>query len=323
MRADRLLSILMRLQSQGQTSAQALADELGVSVRTIYRDMDALAEAGIPLYAEYGADGGYRLVEEYRTALTGLTTDELHSLLLLKIPEPLAALDTGAKLKAALLKLRAASVAYPAQRAPAQPSVYLDWAWWGQRGSSAPQLQTLYQAIQRSQKVRVRYVAVNGALIERVIEPYGLVAKAGLWYLVCGGAGCVRYYAVTEIGLTEITGDTFQRPTEFDLEMYWKAVCTRIERDSLDYQVIARVAPAMCPWLSRFLQLNFQPVLIKPGTTDAEGWTQFELYFDSIYTARTLLLGLGGAVEVIEPEALRLSMQNFAEQISQLYQQRK
>ena len=147
MRADRLLSILMLLQARGKMSAQALADELEVSVRTIYRDLDALSAAGVPVYAERGPGGGCLLLDSYRTTLTGLTRDEVRALFALSIPSALSELGIDDEARTALYKL---SAALPASRRPdeagSRQRVHLDPEGWSDPKAPAPHLQRIYQA---------------------------------------------------------------------------------------------------------------------------------------------------------------------------------
>jgi predicted DNA-binding transcriptional regulator YafY len=311
MRADRLLSILMLLQSRQIMSAPDLARELGVSVRTIYRDVDALCAAGVPIYADMGANGGYRLVENYRTNLTGLTRDELNALLLVNIPDALASLDAGQKLKTALLKLYAAQRMRPTDETP---RIYLDWAWWGQGRDTPPHLQTLYEAVSHTCRAAVRYRMINGMEIERVVEPYGLVAKAGAWYLVYAGNGRFNHHRVSALAAVRLLNETFER-LAFDLESYWKAACANIERESGRFWVVLRITPAAY----RDLSLFFDDIHWEVTNADDGGWVCLNVWFDSFYAARTAVLGLGGAVEIVEPEALRLSVADFAAQVVRVY----
>ncbi len=313
MRADRLLAILMLLQSRQQMSASDLAAELGVSVRTIYRDVDALCAAGIPIYADTGVNGGYRLVENYRTNLTGLTQDEMNALLLVNIPDALVSLDTGQKLKTALLKLYAAQWTRPADRTP--PPIYLDWAWWGQGHNTPPHLQTLYEAVRNNRRVTIRYRMMNGVEIERAVEPYGLVAKAGVWYVVYAGGGRVHHIRVSALITVSLSDETFERAADFNLEGYWKAACADIEREAGQFAVILRIVSAAYHDVS----LYFGGARWEVMDSDNGGWMRLNVWFDSFYAARTAILGLGGAAEVIEPEALRLSVADFAAQIVKHY----
>jgi predicted DNA-binding transcriptional regulator YafY len=312
MRADRLLMLLMLLQRHDRLTAESLAEELEVSVRTVYRDIDALSAAGIPLYAEHGHGGGYRLLEEYRTGLTGLTQDEVGALLLLTIPEPLAGLEAGQKLKAALAKLRAARTGYAS--GPGQgPRIHLDWAWWGQGRESEVHLRALYEAVTTDLKIAIGYRLWNHVEIERTVAPYGLAAKGGAWYLVYAAGGPPRMLRIGELNAVRVLEEPFERPADFDLSACWQALCRESEAESRQFHAVLRAAPEALPGLAHF-------GMVGPGQgVDARGWTLVETRFDAFEAARTAILGLGSAVVVVDPEALRLSVQDFARQVLKVY----
>ena len=308
MRADRLIQIILLLQTRCSMSARELAEELCVSRRTIYRDVDALAMAGFPVYAEHGSDGGFRLVDSYRTGLTGLTRDELSALLVFSVPEPLAQLEIGQKLKNALLKLYASS-------SSAQQSIYLDWSSPQQEHETVPHLAELYRSIQQNLQVVVRYSLWGRVTIEKTIEPYGLVAQGGVWYIVYASSGHIKHQRVADLNEVETVGKPFVRPPDFDLEAYWEAVSAEIQAGSTSFKTVLRVSPSMLCSLPRALK---QAVPSLPTANGGE-WVTLEFSFESFEAARRQILALGGAVEVIEPEALRLSVQDVAAQILNVY----
>src|SRR5512147_1801731 len=203
MRADRLLSLLMLLQARGRMTAQELAQELEVSERTIYRDINALSASGVPIYAESGPGGGCALLDSYRTNLTGLTADEARALFMLSIPAPLDQLGVTQELKTALLKL---SAALPEARrhdeARIRQRIHLDSLGWFQEAGAEPHLQTLYRAVWEDRKVAVTLRLEFGAFlqtqIEQVIAPYGLVAKAGVWHIVAAVDDRLRVYRAAD-----------------------------------------------------------------------------------------------------------------------------
>ena len=318
MRADRLVSILMLLQRRRQVSARELAKTLGVSIRTIYRDMDALSTAGIPVYAERGAQGGCRLVDDYRTDLTGLTEDEARALFLVALPSPLDSLGLGRQLQAALRKLYAALPSYPQAdgQTPARSRLHLDWAWWGQRQSPGGSLEELYQAVQESQRVKITYRLWSGVEITQVVEPLGLVAKAGAWYLVCQANSKRRAHRASELVQMELLRERFVYPPDFDLRAWWETLRAEREASFLGFDVVARVAPAVVSELSRQPGEGTPDWLSEP---DEQGWVRLGLHYSSFDSARQRLLGLGSAVQVLEPEALRLSIIDYARQILGVY----
>lgn len=322
MRADRLLSLLMLLQTRGQMTAQALARELEVSERTIYRDITALSIAGVPIYASHGPGGGVRLIEEYRTTLTGLTPDETRALFTLSLPAPLLQLGLGEKFKAALLKL---SAALPdtrrADEAQTRQRILLDSSWWFQSEQEVPCLQTIQQALFQDRRLhlKVRWAVFN-TVFEQEAEPYGLVAKANIWYLVYGRGGSPHVTRVAQIAEAEMQPEGFTRPPEFELEAFWKKWCRSYESQP-PFQARVRVAPEALPLLAEYVGDRARAQVTRAQATEADGWVTLELPFDSFVTARTRLLGLGRAVEVLEPEALRKSLIDFANQILGFYKQ--
>ena len=186
MRADRLLSLVMLLQTHGNLTAQALGEELEVSERTIYRDVEALSFAGIPVYAERGPGGGIALLDSYRTSLTGLNRDEVRALFMLSIPAPLDELGVTADLKAALLKLSAALPAVGRdEQIMARQRIHLDSVAWSQPEQPVPHLQIIHQAVWQDFKLQLRYDLGYFGEIELLVDPLGLVAKTTVWYLVC------------------------------------------------------------------------------------------------------------------------------------------
>ena len=320
MRADRLLSLVMLLQTRGQMSARDLAEELEVSERTIYRDITALSASGIPVYALRGPGGGVRLIEEYRTTLTGLTPDETRALFMMNIPAPLAQLGMDEKFKGALLKL---SASLPdtrrAEEERTRQRILLDSSWWFQSEQDVPCLQTIQQALwqDRCLRIKVRWEFFNTEF-EQEAEPYGLVAKANIWYLVHGRGGTPHVTRVSQIVEAEITSGNFTRPPEFQLEAFWENWCREYESQPL-FCARVRVAPEAIPMLAEYVGDRARGQLPRPHIPDNDGWVTLDLPFESFVAARSRLLGLGRAVEVLEPETLRKSLIDFAEQIVRFY----
>jgi predicted DNA-binding transcriptional regulator YafY len=320
MRADRLLSMLMLLQTRGRMTARRLASELEVSERTIYRDVVALCAAGVPIYTEDGPGGGIELVEDYQTRLTGLRPEEAQALSMLNIPEPLVRLGVGQELKAALLKLSAAVPASVREkRAVARQRIHLDAAWWFQPEEPTPHLQTIQQAVWQDRLLKIIYRGDFNAAIEQVIAPYGLVAKTSIWYLVLAREGRLRARRVSHILSAVILPQSFERPTEFDLEAFWQKWCEDFEQSRPYFEVRALVSPALAARLPRLLRENQPDLLNTPPVLEREGWQEMTLTFENFETARTRILSFGGAIEVLEPLALRMSVADFARQIQALY----
>lgn len=323
MRADRLLSLLMLLQSRGKMTAEALAAELEVSVRTIYRDIDALGTAGVPVYTDRGPGGGVALLDSYRTNLTGLNADEARALFMLSIPAPLDQLGVGQELKAALRKLAAAlPAASRSDETHIRQRIHLDSVWWFQEQEPVPHLPTVQQAVWEDRKLRLKYRSRFDTEIERLVEPYGLVAKTGIWYVVCARDSLMRVYRLSRILDTQLTDVVFTRPPNFDLAAFWQGWCTKFEQSRAYYPVIGRITPEFVPHLDRI----FGPAMresIAQSVPDAQGRITLELPFETFEHARERILGFGRAVEVLEPEPLRRSIQDFAEHIVALYAEDK
>ncbi|CAL9607263.1 helix-turn-helix transcriptional regulator [Streptomyces sp. enrichment culture] len=299
MKSSRLVSVLLLLQTRGRMTAAQLAEELEVSVRTVYRDVEALTAAGVPLYADAGHAGGYRLLDGYRTRLTGLTAGEAQALFLSGVPGPAAQLGLGPLLAAAQLKVRAA---LPAElRAHADRVAgrfHLDAPGWYTDADDPPFLPAVADAVWRGRALRVTYRRWREPTdVERRLEPYGLVLKAGRWYVVA--APGPRTYRVDQIlELTE-TGEDFARPGDFDLAAHW----TAYQRDFLARlhrsEAVVRLAPGVA------LTGRAGDAVRANGRTDEEGWTVATVPIESVDHAHGEFLRLGTGIEVLEPAALR------------------
>ncbi|MCQ8186787.1 helix-turn-helix transcriptional regulator [Streptomyces rugosispiralis] len=223
MSAGRLLSLLLLLQSRGRLSARAIAGELGVSVRTAYRDLARLQAAGIPVYAEPGRAGGYQLLEGYRTRLTGMSEGEARALFLAGLPGPAADLGLTAEVSAARLKLLAALPAPLREEAARTASVFhLDAPAWYREPEPTPHLAVFVDALLTGRAVDVRYRRWRAPReVGRRLRPYGLVLKSGIWYLVAAGETRTATYRVAQILDAVLSEERFDRPRGFDLGAYW------------------------------------------------------------------------------------------------------
>jgi len=241
MRADRLLSILMLLQTRGRMTAHELAEHLEVSERTIYRDFDALSIAGIPLYTERGPGGGCSLVDGYQTRLTGLTETEVRALFLSTISAPSADLGMGRALEDALLKVFAAlpeSFRYNVEHA--RQRIYVDTTWWHSDERVLSCLQTIQAAIWRDQKLSIDYHCDDGTQQQYLIEPYGLVVKTGTWHLVCMLADERHVFRVSRIYNAEVTDLSFTRLADFNLVACWNEHRTNQKKQFLFSQALQK-----------------------------------------------------------------------------------
>ena len=281
--------------------------------------------AGPGRMRERGPGGGCALLQSYRTNLTGLNAEEIKALFMLSIPAPLAQLGVSQELKAALLKLAAAlPAAHRQEQQLMQQRIHLDSSWWNQAEESVPHLHTIQQAVWQDCKLRISYQLEFGARMEWIIAPYGLVAKAAVWYLVGARPDQVQVYRVSRIQEAALLDEGFERPAAFDLETFWQAWCAGYEESTRPtYPVRARVARALLPYLPHFFGEAIRTAIDAAGAApeaDPEsGWLTLDLPFQSLETARDRLLDFGGAVEVLEPLALRRSLIDYAEQIAAVY----
>jgi predicted DNA-binding transcriptional regulator YafY len=321
MRADRLLSMLLLLQANRRITAQKLAEKLEVSERTIYRDLDALSAAGVPVYAERGPGGGCALLGDYRTTLTGLNEADVRSLLLSGVPRPLADLGLDKALEVALLKLVAA---LPSARRPdaeqARQRLHLDAAAWNTPAiDEIPHLRILQEAIWQERKVRLSYRTRSRVVSERLVEPLGLVAKTNVWYLVSRKDGEMRVYRVSRMQSAVLTDEPFERPAGFDLAAYWADWCTQFRATLRQYPTALRFAPEAIPILSHFFGEGAHALIDAADPPDVEGRVTLRPTFENIEAACGMALNLGAWVEVLEPMELRERVIQQAESVVAFY----
>lgn len=321
MRADRLISILMLLQARGRMTARELAEELEVSERTIYRDVEALSGSGVPLYAEHGPGGGLALLDSYRTNLTGLNEEELRALFMMfSIPGPLDKLGVRQELKSAMLKL---SAALPNSSRRDEEKVrqrfFLDWSWWHHNQEPVPHLAAIRQAVWEDCPLRLSYTNFLSIHTDVEVEPYGLVAKAGIWHLVAGVAGAIRVFHISRLTDVEALAGQFIRPAEFDLATFWEEWCAEYEQNQYAFLATLRVSPALLRLLPLYFGRRLPDLVANAGPPDAEGWYTLTLTFETFEAARERILNFGNAAEVLDPSALRYSVLDYAEQIVDYY----
>jgi predicted DNA-binding transcriptional regulator YafY len=319
MRASRLLAILMLLQARGRMTAEALASEFEVSVRTIYRDIDQLSAADVPVYADRGPNGGFALLDGYRTKLTGLTPAEAETLFLAGLPGPAAELGLGGVLAAAQLKLTAAlpeRTRSSAQRVAER--VHLDPIGWFRSAEEARLLPTIAQAVWDERALDVRYKMGAGSVTRR-LKPLGLVLKAGVWYLVAQVREQPRTYRISQMLAATPTEERFMRPKGFNLAVAWGAAARAYERGVYRDEAKLRISPAGL----RRLELLGAPVARAAaetaGSPDNAGWRPVTIPIESFEQAAADLLRLGTEVEVLEPAALRRRIAELAAALLRVY----
>lgn len=319
MRGSRLISLLLLLQARRRCTAAELAEALGVSPRTVYRDLDALAAAGIPVYGTTGPGGGYALVEGYQTRLTGLTAAEADALLLLDPSNLLAALGMEDQLSAGRRKLVAALPSGIRDRAASVGGwVHLDLAGWFEEATLPPSLPVLAEAILAGRMVRFGYGTPPDGR-ERLVHPLGLVLKGRSWYLVATRDGRTLTYAVPRLHGPVVTDEPSRRPACFDLPAVWDELVAGFEAALPTYRVRLRVAPAAAFRLRRALDARARQETDWSAIADGGAPVVVTVTFEHADHARAELVQLGPEVEVLEPEELRRSIASEARAVAERY----
>jgi predicted DNA-binding transcriptional regulator YafY len=319
MRASRLVQLLLLLQARGRLTAASLASELEVSERTIHRDVEALSAAGVPIYAERGPHGGIQLVDGYRTRLTGLTGDEAEALFLSGLPGPAAELGLGTVVAAARLKVLAA---LPTElRARASRLVerfHLDAAGWFHASESVPHLGVLADAVWEARRVTVGYRRAGGE-VDRILDPLGLVLKAGVWYLVAASDGQVRTYRISRFSRVSPTDRTFERPSDFDLASHWRESIEAYEASTPRIEITLRVDPRAIGVLADLVGERSVRDAERIGDDGPDGWRQLRLTVDWPEEVPARLVALGDRVEVVAPAEIRDRVRTTAERVLSRY----
>jgi predicted DNA-binding transcriptional regulator YafY len=305
MRATRLVSLLLLLQTRGQLTAAEISSALEVSVRTVHRDVESLSAAGVPVEAVRGPAGGYRLAGGYRTRLTGLTADEAEALFAAGIPGPAAELGLGGELAAARLKVLAALPHELQERATrASRLFHLDTRGWFRAEDTVPHLPALASAVWSGRRVRLRY-REGGKVVRRTVDPLGLVLKGGAWYLVAHRSAGMRVYRVSRVASVRALEDELRRPSDFELRRFWDEWSRDFEQRLARVQVTVRVHED----IRRFLP--GEPAIAEDGTA--------VVWFSHLGDAYRELLRFGSQVEVLEPAELRERIAATGRDVAALY----
>ncbi len=331
-KSDRLLSILLLLQTRARVSADELAARLEVSTRTIYRDVDSLSAAGVPVYAERGRHGGISLLPGFRTDVTGLTADEARALFVLTAQGTHSALGLDGALGSALRKVMAA---LPAPHRPAAEltsrRILVDPERWlgGQR--TAVDLDVLTTAVFTDRRLRIVYRHGGETRSHRyTVDPYGLVAKAGTWYLVADRRGRPRLFRADRIQRAQVTEAPVQRRTGVELGDAWEELRRQVENWAPDVPVRAKVRQSRLEMFRRIVG----PFMLRaegddggpgagPGGEAADidpehVWVTVHLAYPVLRAVRQLLQ-FGPDVVVLEPEAARAELARAASAVTALY----
>jgi len=317
MRASRLLTILVTLQMGGRVTARALAEKLEVSRRTIYRDVDELSAAGVPVYADRGANGGFALLDTFRTELTGLTGAETEALLLAGIPVVAADLGLGTAAAGARAKLLASlGDADRAEARRVSERFHLDPLDWHRRARSAPHLRTVAAAVWSAQRLKLLYESWSrtGWI---VVEPLGLVLKGGQWYLIAAAGAKIRTYRLAAVHEAEMLDQDFERSRDFDLGRHWKISVADFEARLRRGVARLRAAPSALDRIDRLGADMAGP--LRAAEAGEDGWREAVVPIESIAHAAGLLLGFADEMEVLEPAALRDALVERAARVQRLY----
>lgn len=315
MRADRLVAILLLLQTRGQVTASEVAEELEVSERTARRDLDALGVAGLPIYSVQGRNGGWRLAGGGKTDLSGLTAPEARALFLVAGP----ASSATPEVKAALRKLvRALPEGFRDDAQAASGAVVVDPAGWDRPSGASPPtppfLDAVQQAVIAGHQVELGYVARDGSESTRVVHPLGLAAKGTSWYLVADTAAGMRTFRVDRIESVAPTGDAVVRPDGFDLADAWALITGEVDRIRTPHTATATVHPDVLGYCRMAFGNRVQI-----GPPAGDGRIPVEIRGHHIESLAAELAGFGGAIVVLDPPELRHALAAIGAQLVSAY----
>jgi predicted DNA-binding transcriptional regulator YafY len=326
-KSSRLLEMLLLLQARGQVTAAELAERLEVSPRTVYRDAEALSSAGVPIYTERGRAGGIRLLPGYRTDVTGLTQDEARALFVLTTGGAQEDLGLGTAARSAILKvMRAVPEPFrPAATATSQ-RILVDPAGWMRPPDPVGALGVLQAAVFTDRRLRLRYRSSGHRELEasgqeaersasvRMVDPYGLVCKAGIWYLVADSGGEPRLFRVSRVASAVVDEEPVRRRAGMELAEVWSSLRREVEDRPAPLEVVVRVRRE---WLDLFGRMSAAH-LNGPLPQATGEWTQVRLRYPGVMAARPLL-SFGANVEVVSPASVRADLAAVAAEIVDQY----
>lgn len=319
MRASRLLSIQMLLETRGRMSAAALASALEVSVRTLHRDIDELSAAGVPVFAERGRSGGFQLMPGWKTTLTGLTASEAEAVMLTGLAGPASELGLGGGVESAQLKLLTALPAPLRGRAQKIGSrLHLDPVEWYRESDPVPHLTTVASAVWEERQLSISYESWKHTAA-RTLHPLGLVLKAGIWYLIASHERKVRTWRVSSILEATALDQPSVRPKGFDLARYWRESVRRFESEVFTGEAtIACTANGLAEIRRVNAALARAVAQVKPPRLAGER-VQLCIPIESMEHASALLLRLSPDVEALAPAQLRRAVRKRIAAATRLY----
>ncbi|WP_062238889.1 helix-turn-helix transcriptional regulator [Fictibacillus sp. FJAT-27399] len=316
MRADRLIVILLLLQNKGKLTTKELAEQLEVTPRTIHRDMEALSASGIPVVADRGKSGGWRLMDQYKTNLTGLKTDELKSLFLSPSVHLLNDLGITKDWNDAREKLLASIPASFHQKAhDVWDRIHVDTSSWRQSSQKIAAFQTLQEAIWEEKKLQIVYERANGETKERLVNPLGLVAKSSTWYLIASVGEEIRNYRASRIHSALKMEEAFTRPADFQLSRYWESSTQTFLKALPTFEVDVELSPIIIhriTFTGRFVQV------VKQNEPLDDSWIPASLCFDTEQEAVQYILGFGKEIRIIRPHSLKRQIYEMAKAVVEM-----
>jgi predicted DNA-binding transcriptional regulator YafY len=303
MRADRVLALLLLLQARGRATAGELADRLEVSRRTVYRDIDALSAAGVPVHAAPGPSGGIQLMAGWRTDLTGLTASEV---------EALFTSAAGPQFESAMGKLAAALPGESGKRAGRiRDRLLVDSAGWGRRSAVSPHLSVVQDAVFGDRRLHLTYRRAEAQVVERDVDPLGLIIKAGVWYLLADVEGDRRLFRLSRIEAAHALDAPARRPKRFDLARAWREQSAHWESGRAAYEVVVKVAGD--DDLPLILRVAGDRVVGRPRRGVVR------LAFPGLEPAAAFVSSFGARVEVVEPDEVRSALARRGAELVKLY----
>lgn len=316
MRAERLIAILMALQRAQALTAGELAQRLGVSVRTIFRDVDALSTMGVPVYTEQGRGGGIRLVEGYSSDLTGLSSGEAEALALIASPAGIGVRDLAAPTRTALDKLAAAVPSMHQLRAQhARGRLLFDTKPWFRSYDASPYLDSLRAAIWKDECLNINYRRSNQEVRDYLVEPYALVVKVDTWYLIGRVKRETRVFRISRMLSLQATGTNFTRDSEFDLQKFWSHWCEKFEKNPpnsfpVELQISAKGKEQLLNSFGHWFRQRLEPL-----GDQFKGRKPVTLDFDREETALRILFDLVFEADIVSPVTLRRKLRNQAKRV--------
>jgi predicted DNA-binding transcriptional regulator YafY len=317
MRASRLLSILLQLQTHGRMTAGRLAEQFEVSVRTIYRDVDHLSEAGVPVYSDRGRTGGFRLLDGFRSQLSGLTQPEAETLFFAGLPGPATELGLAELLASARIKLLAA-MPEGARTERLSARFHLDPLGWFRASENSALLPAIARATWAERSLDIRY-RKSGRIVERRICPLGLVLKGGIWYLVAQRGGHFRTYRVSAIVGAVEREQPFMRPKGFLLAEHWAKAARDYEMSQYRIKATVRLSPNGLARIGLLGAHVAEMVARSSKRADKEGWVTCTLPLEGLDEGVGELLRLRDEVRVQAPVSLRRAMAKVLATLSAYY----